>query len=149
MKKNLKVLLGVGNCLLGDDGVGSWVARNFKGKDWVAFDGGTAPENFTGKIRAISPAQVVVVDAARLGLPPGSLRRVPVAKLAPGLFTTHALPWSFLAQYLHQFCSSLTFLGIEPLTLAAGEELSPPVKKAALWLLDLLARGEQEKIPLL
>lgn len=42
------ILLGIGNPLSGDDGVGIYVAEQFKKEGWISISCGTAPENFTG-----------------------------------------------------------------------------------------------------
>ena len=45
LKKN--ILMGVGNILKGDDGIGSMIAKSFTHQDWLSLDCGVVPENYT------------------------------------------------------------------------------------------------------
>ena len=65
------ILLGIGNPLNGDDGVGIYVAEQFRKEGWIPLACGTAPENFTGIIRKTRPSCLVLVDAAAMGIFPG------------------------------------------------------------------------------
>ncbi len=72
-------VLGIGNELYGDDGAGVALARLLAQSGIApgmmqAFEAGPAPENFTGSLRKFMPSHVLMVDAANLGLEPGSTR---------------------------------------------------------------------------
>ena len=55
-------VLGIGNDLRGDDGVGSLVARSLRERfPDAAFDGGQAPENQAGPLRRARPDTVVAI----------------------------------------------------------------------------------------
>ncbi|MGB9919749.1 MAG: hydrogenase maturation protease [Moorellales bacterium] len=141
--------MGVGNPWLRDDGVGPWLARRAFRAGWTGLDCGFAPENFTGRVRAVAPARLVIVDAASMGLIPGALRRVRAEDLAASAVTGHRLPWPLLAGYLRQICPDLTLVAVEPGRVVPGTlGLSPPVARAARRLLRLLARDRLEAIPL-
>ena len=71
------ILLGIGNPLNGDDGVGIYVAERFRKENWIPLTCGTAPENFTGIIRKNKPACLILVDAAAMGISPGEYRIIP------------------------------------------------------------------------
>ena len=42
----VNLLLGIGNDLLGDDGVGPFIAEKLRGADWQVINAGIVPENF-------------------------------------------------------------------------------------------------------
>ena len=75
MIKIVRMLLGIGNPLHGDDGVGNYVASRFRARGWNSIDCGTMPENFTAVVRRHHPEILVLVDATDLGLPLGSSGR--------------------------------------------------------------------------
>ncbi|MCR4419206.1 MAG: hydrogenase 3 maturation endopeptidase HyCI [Clostridia bacterium] len=142
------LLLGVGSPWLGDDGVGPWLARRLRLPGWQAIDCGTAPENFTGRVRALAPRRLVVVDAAVMGLVPGSLRRLRPEDLAAAAVPGHRLPWPLLAGYLARLCSEFTVVAVQPLNLEPGAGLSRPVLRAARRLTRLLSGNRLDALPL-
>lgn len=143
-----RILLGVGNRLSGDDGIGPSVARRLQGScDWLAIDCGSAPENVTGLVAREKPDLVVIIDAARMGLEPGSIRRLPLGETDRMLVSTHGLPLAFLFERLQELTKRLVFIGVEPKDLAFGEGLSPPVGTAVDELLPLLVSGGIDRIP--
>jgi len=70
------LILGLGNTLLSDDGVGIEVVRRLEAagdiEGAIYLDGGTLSFTLAGPIAESS--RLVVVDAARLGTPPGTVR---------------------------------------------------------------------------
>ncbi|MBN2067580.1 MAG: hydrogenase maturation protease, partial [Candidatus Diapherotrites archaeon] len=68
------VLMGIGNELKGDDGIGNAVAREFQGKGWKPVECETVPENFIAIVKRERPELLVIVDAASMGLAPGQFR---------------------------------------------------------------------------
>ncbi|MCS6742969.1 hydrogenase maturation protease, partial [Acinetobacter baumannii] len=72
-----KVVLTVGNSMMGDDGAGPLLADLMEANPidgWMVINGGSAPENVSYQIRALQPQCVVIVDAADIGLKPGEIR---------------------------------------------------------------------------
>ncbi|HDC92999.1 hydrogenase maturation protease [Candidatus Bipolaricaulota bacterium] len=143
----MKVLLGIGNPLARDDGVGVWVAENFRKKGWFSFPARQAPENVIGKIARIRPVLLVAVDAVEMGLEPGEFRRL-LPERDRGLWgSTHSLPlWALLKRCVPP-SGTIVFLGIQPKDLSLGEGLSPEVEAGARRLLRLLLREELNAIP--
>ena len=138
-----RILLGVGNRLSRDDGAGSVLAERLagSGSDWTAIDCGTSLENVGGIVARERPDQLVIVDAARMGLPPGEVRRLPRASVDRMLATTHGLPLSFFLDRLGAAANDVVLLGIEPADLSLGEGLSAEVRAAVDRLVDELATG--------
>jgi hydrogenase 3 maturation protease len=143
------ILLGIGNPLNGDDGVGIYVAERFRKDDWIPLSCGTAPENFTGIIRKTRPACLVLVDAAAMGISPGEYRIIPRDKIEDVSIGTHQLPLSFLIDFLSDIASRIILIGIQPERAGTGEEISLPVRRGADRLLYVLSSGELDRIPVL
>ena len=147
MKTN--ILLGIGNPLNGDDGVGIYVAERFRTDDWIPLACGTAPENFTGIIRKTRPSCLVLIDAAAMGISPGEYRIIPRHKIEDVSIGTHHLPLSFLIDFLSDTVERIILIGIQPARAGIGEEISLPVRKGADRLLHMLSSGELDRIPVL
>ncbi|NPA74474.1 MAG: hydrogenase maturation peptidase HycI [Euryarchaeota archaeon] len=145
----MKVMMGIGNELRGDDSVGIYVARNFKKEGWHVIVAGQVPEDFTADIKKLQPEHLVLVDAALMGLSPGEMRRVPVEKIPSVAFSTHGMPLSFFISYLSEYVDKVTLIGIEPLAMEFGTGMSEVVKKAADSLLSLLLNERFSEIPTL
>ena len=142
-----RLLLGVGNCLSRDDGVGPAVARKMVASDWLAVDCGTAIENATGIVSRERPDLLVIVDAARMGLPPGSIRLLSIEGADRMLVTTHGLPLSFVLERVRDVAQKALLIGVEPADLSLGEGLTTPVAQAAGRLVATLRFGDPERIP--
>lgn len=147
----MRMLLGIGNRLSRDDGVGPVLAEQLLGSDWLAMDCGTSLENAAGIVSRERPGQLVIADAARMGLPPGEVRRLPPPAVDRMLASTHGLPISFFLDRLASAARDTTILGIEPADLSFGEGLSPEVRRAVRRLVEVLTAGDGriESIPLL
>lgn len=119
----LLVILGVGNELNGDDGVGIYIARKIKEtEDRKVFLGHTAPENFAGKIQKLRPAQLIIFDAADFGGHPGEVCEI----LDPGdQASTHSPSLKFLIDFVG---APAKIIGIQT---KSYDKMSAEVKKAA------------------
>lgn len=143
-----RILLGVGNRLSADDGVGPLVAERLQDAGgWHAIDAGIALENASGIVARERPDQLVIVDAARMGLDPGSIRRVPIGSCDRMLATTHGLPLAFVIERLGDAAGAVELIGIEPEVLAFGSSMSQSVADAAGRLVGILRGGDITEIP--
>ena len=142
----VRLLLGIGNSLSGDDGAGNFVATLIRKPGWIALDCGTVPENFTGKVREISPGLLVLVDAAEMNIRPGEFRVVAPEYIDDVAFGTHALPLRLFIDYVRPYAGRILFIGIQPEQIALGAGLSPAVKRAAGRLARLIETEEFEMI---
>jgi hydrogenase 3 maturation protease len=130
----MNILLTVGNGMMGDDGAGILLAQKLREhplEDWTVLNGGSAPENIIHRIRDTDVSRVLIVDAADMDLPPGSVRRIDADRLEdPFLMTTHTLPLSFLIESLREFVPQVDLVGIQPSVVAFGFPLSEEVRLA-------------------
>ena len=132
MKKRL--VIGVGNGMMGDDGAGALLVQLMQQAPvdgWDVLSGGSAPENMLHLVREVAPDWVLIVDAADMDLPAGSIRRIQDDKLDdPFLLTTHTLPLTFLIEALREFVPRVELLGIQPEVVSFGYPMSESVKEA-------------------
>lgn len=139
-----KILLGLGNPLGRDDGVGFYVASTFRAPGWLAIPA-TTLENVWGIIEREKPEKLVIVDAAEMGLPPGSIRRLPLKEGAEMIGSTHGLPLSLLLSLAK--VNEIVLIGIQPKEYGVGEGLSPELQSAATFLARLLQENQEHEIP--
>ncbi len=127
------LILGVGNSLLGDDGVGSILAKELEaelGREKVR-DGGVAPENFLSWVEKFHPDVLIIIDSMEFNKSPGSIGIFSFKELSWGNISTHSLPLSLLWEYLYQRGVKEGYIiGIQPGELKKAGELSPAVEEA-------------------
>ena len=141
----MNVLLGVGNDMRGDDGIGVYIARKFKAAGWISMDCSTVPENYLGKVIKYRPERLVIVDAAEMGLKAGEIRRIPKDKMGMASFSTHSLPLSIFISHVERNCSAeITVIGIQPKEMYG--EMSEEVKKAGERVMKYLAEERIDEI---
>lgn len=136
------VVLGVGSELRGDDAAGTLVAEQLKGSKLQVIIGGTAPENFTGEIKRLKPSHLIIIDAAEMHCPPGTLKLVGLDEIGGYSFSTHALPLKVMADFiLNEITCAILVIAIQPKTLEFGAALSPEVKSAIALVGDMILSG--------
>lgn len=140
------IVLGVGNKLKSDDGVGPFIIsklkeQNIENKNMMFIDAETVPENFTGKIRKENPTHLIIVDACLMDLRPGDMRIVNKYEFANIGISTHSMSLSFFVRYLEKDTEfKIIFVGIEPETMDWGEKPTPEVERAANEFIEVLKR---------
>jgi len=138
-------VVGVGNPMKGDDGFGPAVVAALPEIEGVAcFDAGMAPENWLAPIARSAPASILLLDAADMGEPPGTLRLLAPGELDAVATSTHGLPLGFFLGLLAGRCDApARVLAAQPASLALGAPVSEPVQAAirrAAALVQRLAR---------
>ena len=130
------VLLGIGNEFNGDDAVGPWVIEHLKGQlpffeHLLLINGSNAPENFTSPIRKFNPDLVVMIDAAEMGLPTGSIDWVDWQHTDGFSASTHTLPPHVLGQFLlAELQTRIAVIGVQIQQIDFDEPMSEPVQNA-------------------
>jgi hydrogenase 3 maturation protease len=139
-------LIGVGNDLRGDDSAGLIVARQLLAQagfnstpNLLILEGGPAPENQTGKLRAFRPELVLLIDAAHVDEVPGTVQPIPLESIDGMSASSHSLPLSMLARYIiSEFDCEVEVLGIQPAQNEVDSELSFPVHAAVDEIVGVL-----------
>lgn len=157
------MILAVGNTMKGDDGIGSYIVEQVKRYiceadreavktttsslgEIVTIDCGTTPENYTSVIRKQRPDRLVLVDAAELGLSPGSYRIVKPEHMGVMTVSTHNMPLSLFMSYVSQFCREVLLLGIQPKRMDLNTTLSPELYTAGDEVARLIVNGRLSDI---
>ena len=133
-------VVGLGNLILSDEGVGVHVVRRLGETcdfpdDVVLIDGGTSAIDLLDQL--VEAEHIIFVDAAQTGGPPGSIVALEGARL-PVWFRERTSPHQIgLADLLATLAlmdrtpESVTLIGVEPQSMELGTELSPAVEAAA------------------
>ena len=139
------IVLGVGNELKCDDGVGPFIikklqAENIEDNDKLLFiNAETVPENFTGKLRKENPTHIIIVDACLMGGKPGDMKIVDKDDFADIGISTHSMSLSYFVRYLEKDNDfKIVFIGIEPESMDYSEELTENVEKSAYEFIDIV-----------
>ena len=105
----------------------------------LVFQGGTAPENFTGEIRRFEPSHLVLVDAADMGKAPGTVELLSPQETRGISFSTHQLPLQLMIKFLGETLQFETFfVGLQPKNLAFGAPVSDEVQASIGEVTDAL-----------
>lgn len=144
-KTNRILLLGVGNYLMGDEGVGVHVANRLTDENWPAnitvLDGGTGGFHLMGIIEQYD--QVILIDATLDGRPAGTIRLLEprFASDFPRSMSTHDVGLRDVVEALQLtgrlpklFVITVSVEELQPMTI----ELSAPVFEAARELAGVL-----------
>jgi hydrogenase maturation protease len=145
-QKKRILILGVGNLLLSDEGLGIHVARKLMEMDFPpeveVLDGGT--DGF-GLMHALLQAdRLILVDAVRGGGTPGSIYRFGIEDCPPfpDIFKTSVHQISILEVInlsgLIGSTPRTTVIGVEPKRLEMGMELSPQIEATIPKVIQLI-----------
>lgn len=144
-------IIGMGSRLCGDDAIGLAILDALQeeaGSDLELIEGGldalAALESMAGR------DQVILVDATRMGLDPGSVRAFMADQVnlqvredhlsLHGIGLSEALE---MGERLGLLPSNLKIIGIQPLSINVGTGLSEPVQAAIPEVLDLIRTERQ------
>jgi len=140
------IILGIGNISKGDDAAGILCAQELKkkfgrkaGSRLKILIGLETPENMTGEIRRFHPDLVLILDAAQGGYKPGTVFLAGKNQIEDDGASTHTISLALLASYLEETIGcKVIILGIQPLNLSLGDNISLPVRKASEKLVAYL-----------
>jgi hydrogenase maturation protease len=141
------LIMGLGNPLLGDEGIGVRVVEELKGLELpdgvVVVEGGTTGLGLIGLMEGYE--RVIVVDAADMGHPPGRVVRfTPLEvqlKTAEAPLSLHQIGLEevlALAEALEVAPAELVIIGIQPSLLEVGVGLSPEVEGAIPQIIRII-----------
>lgn len=145
--KKIKVI-GVGNLLLGDEGVGIHAVNELKktsfGLDVEIIDGGTAGIDLLFVLEGAGC--VIIIDCLEAGTEPGTLFRVPAEEIITGpsreKYSLHDIDLAevlSLADRLGVLPATIIY-GVQPGEISFKLELTPEVQKALPRLVQLIEK---------
>ena len=141
------LILGLGNPLLGDEGIGVRVVEELKGLELpdgvTVVEGGTAGLGLIGLMEGYQ--RVIIVDAADMGRPPGRVVRFTPSeaqlKTAEAPLSLHEIGLGevlALAKALEVAPAELVIIGIQPSRVEGGVGLSPEVEGAIPQIIRII-----------
>ena len=134
-------ILGFGNRLWRDDGVGSCIAEALQDcPNLDSVDGGFVPENHLEVVASKNPDTILMIDAADFGGEPGEVRLLQPGEVALAGISTHAGSPQMLGKYLEARTGArVALLAIQPKDTSEGNELSPEVSATLKELVEKLS----------
>ncbi len=144
-KKQIAVI-GVGNLLLGDEGVGVQVINELKKESLhpsvTIIDGGTAGLDLMFYLEDADYA--IIIDCLEANSEPGTVFRLPAEELmtalpgqAVSLHDLNLIDVLHLAKNMNKLPPTVIY-GIQPQNISLSTELSPPVQKSVPRLIKLI-----------
>lgn len=149
------VVLGIGNVLMSDEGVGVHAVKTLVqqyelAEDVEAIDGGTTGMELLPELEGVD--LLLIIDAIRIGQSPATVVRLEGDQV-PAFFKTKLSPHQVgLSDVLAALAfkgsapGRVVLIGVQPVTLSLGMELSPEVKArldevVSLAVAELAASG--------
>jgi len=147
-QKGRIAIVGVGNILMGDEGIGVKAVEELRRRDLPTevelFDGGTAFHNLVGELGSFD--KLIIIDALKGGKPPGMIYRFEVREVEGargpmlslhdiGVMETLMLGW-----LIHRLPEEIVFIGIEPERIELSMELSPVLKEQLPELVQMVLK---------
>jgi hydrogenase 3 maturation protease len=126
------VILGLGNSMHGDDGVGPAIIDHLRGRvEATLIDAEEVPENHLGQIEAARPEVVIIIDAIEMGTEPGDVVVFEISQVDSWGKLTHNPTLGMLARVIHACTGAeVVVVGIQPASAKFGAGLSAPVLQA-------------------
>ena len=140
------IVLTAGSVLRADDAAGPVLSKKMEDAPlagWYTIDGGQTPEDDIIEVKRERPPRLVLVDAADMALPVGSIRLLDKRDVArKSMFTTHSLPLSILIEEIEQSCEDIVFIGIQPGDTEFYNPMSPEVFDAVDAVYDAVVAND-------
>jgi len=129
-------IIGIGNPLRGDDGLGPLVIQKLKKenlpKNVKLFNCGATPETFTSHVKRFQPTHIIMVDSAHLNIEVGEAKLVSAENIGGLTVSTHNLPLNLFAEYLQEETKAeIILLAVQPKKIDYNTEITSELRKAA------------------
>ena len=138
------LIVCMGNELLGDDGIGVYIARKLLERGFSnVLNAEIYLENYIGYISALKPELILFIDAVEADMNPGDviLGKLPNIEKKIRVLTTHGLPLSMIIKLISLNLRHVEayLLGIQVSKVALGEKMSKEVKKTGDFIVTILS----------
>jgi hydrogenase 3 maturation protease len=140
--KGKVMILGVGNPLRGDDGVGPYLIEQLKGQvNAILLNCEEVPENFLGQIVKNQPDSILIIDAINLGMSPGVAATLEEDELEGISWATHHASLRLFINCLKADTqATVLIMGIQPKSTEFGSAISVEVKETVGLLQHIILR---------
>lgn len=136
--KGHALIIGVGNILRGDDGLGPFLVQRLSGSVKAdLLDAGEVPESYLGRIIDSQPDTIIVIDAVDMQESPGTLAVIEMDELEQVGWSTHRLSLALFMKYVQEHTGSVIFLvGVQPGTTELGQKMTIQMEETLRILVD-------------
>lgn len=126
------LLVGMGNSLKADDGIGPAICSLLKKTiPNNVIDAGAVPENYIQVIIKKAPKVILFIDAIDFAELPGTVKIFEASDLSTGGISTHTLSPRVLSDMIAQSISAkIYFVGIQPKSMMIGGPMNQEVESA-------------------
>ncbi|MCX5679431.1 MAG: hydrogenase maturation protease [Candidatus Omnitrophica bacterium] len=141
--KGKLAIVGIGNIIRGDDGLGPKLIEILKGRGGLPgaslFDCGTAPENYIFPILSTSCDTLMLVDAADIGKQPGAVAVFDLDKISRVSFSTHNPSPRLFTDLLKTGKEDMNIfvISVQPKSTGIGASLSEEVLRSLENIADI------------
>ncbi len=146
MKRNKTVVMGLGNPLFQDEGLGIHLIHQLMQKDIddrvELIDGGTDALSLLGVVEEAD--YLLIIDAIDDDVPPGTIRQLAgedIPHLVTNRMSAHQIGFQevlALASLRGRLPAHIVLIGVQPQSLDWGTELSPPVATTLPCLTEMV-----------
>lgn len=140
-------VLGIGNDLKGDDGIGWYVvdklSKEFKDDENLLFVKTSVPENHVKQVNDFAPKMLIIIDAADFKKYPGTVKTIKGYQISGSFVSTHTTPLTlFLRLYQAEDAvkKNVVLIGIQRKSNEFGQPVSEPVRKAGDRLMKTISK---------
>ncbi len=131
-----KLFVGIGNILKSDDGIGVYISKKInESKSIQKLTVEVSIENYLGKINSLNPDVLILVDCLDFGKQPGYSEILPAEQVKDFTLNTHNISLKKISEL---FKMQVFILGIQPKSIAFGEEMSEIVLETAQNILKII-----------
>ncbi len=137
-------VLGVGNRIRGDDGVGPAVIDELEKtysdeKDVLLLNVQASPESFMRDIESFRPDKMIIIDSVEMEGFPGEVRQIDYHTIRKQALSTHKLPLTLFIDFLQRKMKfRLLFFGVQPKTIGFNRRMSDSVKRSIPDIVNLV-----------
>ena len=141
------VIVGVGNVLRGDDGLGPLLVERLRKKlDVPCINAESSLDRYVGKIARERPDTVLLIDAVDLGEERGALEIMHPEDVIDTRTSTHDLTPRTATDMLRRMMDGkLYLLGVQPANMQIGEGFSRRIKKTVRYLERRITRAVKRR----
>ena len=131
-----KLFVGIGNVLKSDDRTGVYISNKINESPSIQkLTVEISIENYLGKINSLKPDVLILVDCVDFGKQAGYYELLPAEKVMDFTLNTHNISLKKISEL---FLMPVFILGIQPLRINFGEEISEIVLKTADHILEII-----------
>ncbi len=127
------LLVGIGNVLRRDDGIGVYIVQRIKESAWLSkLVVEVSLENYIRVINRKAPDLLILVDCLDFGKWPGYSKMLSLEQIREDAVHSHHLTLSKVSEF---FAMPVYVLGIQPGNIKVGEEMTREVTDAGARLI--------------